>query len=217
MTDDPGRTWRTVAVAAGLLAAFAVGGVTLVVVTEQNLRERIEANERDWRLRGLNVLVPPGRYDNDMFSDTIEVTDPQSLGTTRPVTVYRAARAGEAVALVMTVVAPDGYGGDIHLVVGIDADGTLAGVRVAGHRETPGLGDRIEAARSDWIHGFTGRSLGDPPEERWAVRRDGGDFDQLTGATITPRAVVKAVKRALLYFERERERLFAPYSISGPG
>lgn len=213
MKPDRADLFRRMAVSAGLLAAFALAGAALVALTEKQTRERIEANERAWLLRGLNVLVDPARYDNDLFTDTIEARDPELLGTPEPVTVYRAARGDEAVALVLPAVAPDGYGGNIRLLVGVNADGTLAGVRVSSHRETPGLGDRIEAARSDWILGFTGLSLERPPAERWAVRRDGGDFDQFTGATITPRAVVKAVRRALVYFEREREVLFEPYRL----
>ena len=113
------------------------------------------------------------------------------------------------VAVVLALIAPDGYGGPIKLLVGINADGSLAGVRVVNHHETPGLGDAIDTRRSNWILGFTGRSLGDPSPAQWAVRKDGGVFDQFTGATITPRAVVKAVKRALVYFEAHRDTLFA--------
>jgi electron transport complex protein RnfG len=113
------------------------------------------------------------------------------------------------VAAVFSVVARGGYAGDIELLVGVRADGRVAGVRVVEHHETPGLGDGIEADKSDWIRGFDGRSLGDPPREDWAVRRDGGDFDQFTGATITPRAVVEAVRDTLIYFEDHRDQVFA--------
>ena len=107
-------------------------------------------------------------------------------------------------------VAPDGYSGPIRLLVGVNADGTVAGVRVLSHRETPGLGDPIDAARSDWIHGFEGRALDDPPAAAWTVRKDGGAFDEFTGATITPRAVVHAVRRVLEYAQANREALFEP-------
>ncbi len=106
-------------------------------------------------------------------------------------------------------VAPDGYAGSIRLLVGIGADGRLLGVRVVAHRETPGLGDAIDERKSTWIDGFKGRSLGDPALERWHVKKDGGDFDQFTGATVTPRAVVGAVLDALLYFEANRATLLA--------
>lgn len=200
---------RHILVTALLLFLFAAIGTGLVAFTFDNTHERIAANEREALLRNLHVLVPPERHDNDIFTDTIEVTDPDLLGTPRPVTVYRARKDGRPVAAILAPVAPDGYSGEIRLLVAIAADGRLAGVRVAGHRETPGLGDAIEAARSDWILGFEGRSLGDPDEKGWAVKKDGGVFDQFTGATITPRAVVKAVKKALVYFDRNRQTLFA--------
>lgn len=199
-----------------LLGLFAVLGTGLVALTFDNTHERIAANERAALLRNLHVLIPPERHDNDLFNDVIEVTAPDLLGSAAPVAVYRARKDGWPVALVIAATAPDGYSGPIRLLVGINADGTLAGVRVVNHRETPGLGDAIEASRSDWILGFDGRSLGDPPEAQWAVRRDGGYFDQFTGATITPRAVVKAVKKALLYFQRHSQRLFAEPGLREP-
>lgn len=200
---------RHVLVTGLLLFLFAAIGTGLVAFTFDNTHERIAHNEREALLRNLHVLVPPERHDNDIFTDIIEVTDPDLLGTPRPVTVYRARKDGRPVAAILAPVAPDGYSGEIRLLVAVEADGRLAGVRVAGHRETPGLGDFIEAARSDWILGFGGRSLGDPDEKGWAVKKDGGVFDQFTGATITPRAVVKAVKKALIYFDRHRQTVFA--------
>ena len=106
------------------------------------------------------------------------------------------------------MVAPDGYSGDIHLLLGVDPDGRVLGLRVIRHRETPGLGDYIERRRSDWILGFDGRRLGEPEAARWAVRQDGGDFDARSGATVTPRAVVKAVRRALAGLDAHRAVLF---------
>lgn len=209
------KTGRRMAIAAGLLAAFAATGVGLVAFTELSTRERIAANERAYLMRTLNEIVPAEAHDNDMFSDTIEVSDVELLGTPEAITVFRAFSGGRPVAVILTPIAPDGYSGAIKLLVGIAMDGRLTGVRVTSHRETPGLGDGIEAARSDWILGFDGRSLDDPPIGRWAVRRDGGDFDQFTGATITPRAVVKAVSNALLYFEKNGQALFAPQTNIG--
>jgi electron transport complex protein RnfG len=200
---------RRMLVAAALLGAFAMIGVGLVATTESSTRERIAANERAYLLRTLNQVVPSDRYDNDMFTDMIRVIDAELLGTPNPVAVYRAFAGDRPVAVILTPVAPDGYSGAIRLLVGIGADGSLAGVRVSGHRETPGLGDAIEAQRSDWILGFEGRRIGDPPLAQWSVRRDGGVFDQFTGATVTPRAVVKAVRNALVYFDAHRDALFA--------
>lgn len=203
---------RQILMTAVFLFLFAAFGTALVAFTFDNTHERIAANERAALLRNLHVLIPPDTHDNDIFNDVIEVTNADLLGTGEPVAVYRARKQGWPVAAVLTVIAPDGYNGAIKLLVGINLDGTLAGVRVVSHHETPGLGDTIDAQRSNWILGFTGRSLQDPVLKKWAVKRDGGDFDQFTGATITPRAVVKAVKKALVYFERNSQRLFAPDS-----
>ena len=200
---------RQILITALLLLLFTVLGTALVAFTYNNTRSVIEANARANLLQNLHAMIPPERHDNDLLSDSLEVTDPDLLGTDAPVTIYRARKGGQPVAIILAPVAPDGYSGDIKLLVAIGADGTLIGVRVTAHRETPGLGDPIEAARSDWILKFTGRSLADPNEKHWAVKKDGGVFDQFTGATITPRAVVKAVKKSLIYFQRHRQTLFA--------
>ena len=218
-TEPGGELPRRMLIAGGLLAVFAIVGAGLVALTENATRERIEANERAFLLRSLNDVLPADAYDNDMFTDTIELSDLELLGSSEPLLAYRARRGDEPVAVILNVVAPAGYSGPIRLVVGIGIDGTLTGVRVVAHRETPGLGDGIEAERSDWILGFGGRSLNDPPESRWGVKKDGGEFDQFTGATVTPRAIVKAVRNALVYFSAHRERLFdgATPATDGPG
>ena len=195
--------------AAGILAGFAVFGALLVAITWESTEERIAANEREFLLRSLADVLPDEGYDNAVHDDAITVSDPALLGTAAPVTVYRARLRNQPAAVVITPVAPGGYSGPIKLLVGVLADGTVSGVRVVAHRETPGLGDKIEVERDDWILDFDGRRLGQPPRERWAVRRDEGDFDQFTGATITARAVVSAVRDALLYFEAHRDALFA--------
>lgn len=200
---------RSMGIAAAILVAFAMVGAGLVAGTFIGTREIIAETERAALLANLNSLVPPDRYDNQPTRDTLHITAPQALGTAEPVIVYRARRGSEPVALFATPVAPDGYSGPIRLLVGVYADGRLAGVRALAHKETPGLGDAIEVERSDWILGFAGKSLDDPPPPAWAVRKDGGTFDQFTGATITPRAVVGAVRRFLAYVDANRERLFA--------
>lgn len=200
---------RAAGIAALVLALFALVGTGLVAAGYELTRERIAANERAALLRNLHAVVAPEEHDNDLFRDVVLVHDPVLLRSEDPLPVYRARRGGDPVAALLTPVAPDGYNGDIRLIVGVYRDGTLAGVRVLSHRETPGLGDAIEVERSDWILGFRGRSLGDPKPAQWAVRRDGGVFDQFTGATITPRAIVAAVKRALEYFAAHRNALFA--------
>jgi len=196
------------AIGACILAGFAIAGTGLVALTYTATQGRIAANEQAALLANLNALVPPERYDNDVTEDYIQVIAPEFLGTSEPVTIYRAYRGTQPVALFATPTAPDGYSGPIKLLIGVYADGTLAGVRVLRHKETPGLGDAIEIERSDWIRTFEDRSLGNPPLKHWQVRKDGGVFDQFTGATITPRAVVQAVKKFLLYFQHNRNQLF---------
>jgi electron transport complex protein RnfG len=138
----------------------------------------------------------------------VEVLAPHWLGVDAPQPVHRARKAGAPVAVVLAAVAPDGYNGDIKLVVGITYEGDVSGVRVIAHRETPGLGDGIEEARSDWILQFKDRSLVSPPPEGWKVKRDGGIFDQFTGATITPRAVVRAVHKCLQFYSAHQTDLY---------
>ena len=191
-----------------LLWLFSVVGTTLVAVTQQTTAERIVANEKKVLMRNLHALLPPQKMDNDMTQDSIVIEPSALLGTHGPTLAYRARKNNEPVAVVLNAVAPGGYNGDIHLLVGIYVDGSVAGVRVVKHNETPGLGDGIEVKKSNWILGFDGKSLANPPPEHWKVKRDGGDFDQMTGATITPRAIVKAVKQALQYFQQNKQRLF---------
>lgn len=217
MATDPQKNANTksIAASAAVLTAFAVAAALLLAGTWSVTHERIADNERRARLSALNELVPATAYNNDLFTDTISITAPEALGSTETVTVYRAYRQGEPVAALFTIVAPDGYSGSITMLLGVWADGRVAGVRVLAHKETPGLGDKIELARADWILSFNGKSIGQPPLEEWAVQADDGVFDQFTGATITPRAVVNAVKRALLYFDAHRDQFFAQ-ATAGP-
>ena len=199
-----------------ILGLFALVGGGLVAWIHQLTHPYIEASERAYMLRSLHAVIPPELHDNDIFRDMITVRDAELLGTDKPVPVFRARRNGKPVAVAILSVAPDGYTGPIRLLVGIREDGTLTGVRVLSHKETPGLGDAIDERRSDWILGFKGRSLSNPEPKGWHVQRDGGVFDQFTGATITPRAVVKAVYRTLKYYQRHKERLFSQKSIIAP-
>jgi electron transport complex protein RnfG len=189
-----------------VLGLFAIGTVGSVALLQQGTAERIAAAEREAQVRALAEILPAGSYDNHLLDNRIELNAPE-LGHRSPQLAYLALKAGQPSALILPVTAPDGYSGAIHLLVGIYADGRLAGVRVLSHKETPGLGDKIELAKSDWILGFAGKSLSDPAEEGWAVKKDRGDFDQFAGATITPRAVVKAVHGALRYFDTHRAQL----------
>jgi len=189
-----------------VLGLFAIGTVGSVALLQQGTAERIAAAEREAQVRALAEILPAGSYDNHLLDNRIEL-DARELGHRSAQSAYLALKGGQPSALILPVTAPDGYSGAIHLLVGIFADGRLAGVRVLGHKETPGLGDKIELAKSDWVRSFEGKSLSNPGEERWAVKKDRGDFDQFAGATITPRAVVKAVHGALRYFDTHRAQL----------
>lgn len=205
---------RQMIIGAVLLGCFATVGTSLVAVTYMGTAERIARNERDAMLEKLNTLVPKARYDNDIFHDVIHVTAPEQLGTKEPVAVYRARKTNEPVAAIIGSEAPEGYGGSIKLLVAINVDGSLAGVRVVSHKETPGLGDKIEVERDDWITHFDGHSLSNPEPAQWKVKKDGGIFDQFTGATITPRAVVDGVYRTLTYFDAHQNELFEQSSVT---
>lgn len=198
---------RTMAINAVILGAFAVMGTALVSYTHQAASPLIAENERQAVLEQLNHLIDPTQYNNPILEDTIERTDPL-LGSSQPKRIFRARRDGQPVALILEASAPNGYSGEIKLLVAIRYEGTVAGVRVLYHKETPGLGDKIELHRSNWILSFNDRSLTNPPESLWRVKKDGGIFDQFTGATITPRAVVAAVYNALHWVQRDRDALF---------
>lgn len=191
-----------------VLAGFAVGATSIVAVTEAYTHDKIIENERQTLLSAINALVDSSEYNNDILTDVITLPKNQQLATKEVTTVYRARKDGEPVAAVFTSIAPDGYSGSIKLLVGVYHDGTLAGVRVINHKETPGLGDKINENKTNWILKFKGLSLTNPADSQWAVKKDGGEFDQFTGATITPRAVVTAVKKSLQFFEQNRDELF---------
>ena len=195
-------------IAAGLLAAFGIAGTGLVAFTHESTAQRIAQNERDALLSKIEKILPSGSADNDLLADSLTVRAPEYLGADQT-TIYRGSLAGEPTVVVFSAVEATGYSGPIRLIVGVNRDGTLGGVRVLSHRETPGVGDRIEESRSDWIHDFYGRSLTDPDASGWKLRRDGGLFDHFTGATITPRAIVRAVKQTLEYTRDNWDTLFA--------
>jgi Na+-translocating ferredoxin:NAD+ oxidoreductase subunit G len=191
------------------LIASAGALAALLALVANITRERIARNEQAWIQQRFDQLLPSQRYDNDPLTDRINVTAPDILGINQPIPIYRARRGKQPIAAILHTVAPDGYQGPIELLVGIDYDGTLIGVQVLRHRETSGLGDQFERGEARWLDDFRGRSLNNPPQQRWSVRKDGGDFDAFTGATITPRAIVRATRRALEYYHAQRERIFA--------
>lgn len=196
-----GRSALTLALVGGVLALalYALAQLT---------HDRAVRNEQSWIRQPLEALLDATTYDNDVLADRISVTAPDLLGSEVPATVFRARRGGAPVAAVIHTVAPDGYRGPIELLVAVDVEGTLLGVQVVRHNETPGLGDAFETREQDWLAAFRGLSLNQPPQARWTVRKDGGYFDAFTGATITPRAIVKGVRRTLEFYRAYRERLF---------
>lgn len=195
--------------AGGLLVLFAGLATAMLATTFDITRSEITHNEQQ-ALRALIAQVLPATlYDNDLLEAASFLAADDLLGTRSVSRAWVARKQGQATGVVLEAIAPDGYSGDIALLIGIRADGRITGVRVTAHKETPGLGDYIEIAKSRWIMQFDGTSLTDPTDAGWKVQRDGGRFDARAGATITPRAVVKAVNGALHYFVRHRARLLA--------
>ena len=195
--------------AVAILVAVAVAAAGALALLQSQTAERIRVNASQRLLEKLQAVLPaPERYNNAPQLDVLPVFD-LALGD-ETVPVYRARLDGRPVASVLTAIAPNGYVDEIRLVIGIDTGGTITGVRVLEHRETPGLGDGIQTNRSDWILDFDGRRIDEVPAIGWSLRRDGGDFDHLTGATITSRAVVKAVSRAVQYYAGHEAALFEP-------
>ena len=174
----------------------------------------LEASAAEEKMKLISEVLPRSAYDNDLLKDTLEIAPSTVLGLDETSTVYRARKGGLASALVLEAVAPDGYSGKIRLLVAINLDGTLAGVRVTQHKETPGLGDYIEPKKDKnkarpWITQFNGLSLATVSDREWKVKKDGGRFDSVVGATVTPRAVIKAVRKATQYVAENREQLYA--------
>ena len=191
-----------------VLCVFALIATALIALTFSGTKQQIEQQEVKKRLSILTAIVPTDKYNNDIEHDCILVTAPELLGSSEPQRIFRARLNGQASAAAIEVTAPNGYSGKIKLIVGIDKQTVVTGVRALKHKETPGLGDKIELRVSDWITGFTGTSLSDENSNKWKVKKDGGQFDQFTGATITPRAVVGAVKNAIIYFQQNQASIF---------
>ncbi len=190
------------------LVFFAVIGTTILSATYHLTRDTIAATVEKAKLKLVSQLLPPDSYDNDIMQDIHTVAADEMLGTDEATQVHIARRDGKPVAVVLEAIAPDGYSGQIFLIMAIRKNGELGGVRVVAHNETPGLGDYIDIAKNDWIRTFEGRSRVLFKDELWKVRKDGGVFDHMAGATISPRAVIKAVNRALQYFDAHRDELF---------
>jgi electron transport complex protein RnfG len=191
------------------LAVIAAVCTLLVAATYHVTAERIAANEQAWLERSLEPALSGVFFDGSVTEYKLELDPPHDLPGNDKAIIYRVFSESEPVAALFAVSARDGYAGPIRILVGIEVGGSISGVRIVEHRETPGLGDQIHQSRSDWVYQFDGRSLTDPAEARWLLEVDGGEFDQITGASVTPRAIIKAIRETLIYFDANRDQLFA--------
>ncbi|WP_339339610.1 electron transport complex subunit RsxG [uncultured Oceanicoccus sp.] len=190
-----------------LLGLFAILSTAIIAGTYLSAKETIDKNIRMAEERALLEIIPKSRHNNSMLEDAHRINDSDSLGLRSEKQYYIARQDGEPVAVIFPATAREGYTGDIDMIIGINIDGTVAGVRVLSHRETPGLGDAIDIKKSPWINSFINKSLVNPTVDLWKVKKDKGVFDQFTGATITPRAVTKTVLQTLQYFNQHQQAI----------
>lgn len=190
-----------------LLGLFAVISTAIIAGTFLSTQGAISENIRKAEEKALLEIVPKNRHNNSMLDDAHLINDQDLLGLRDSKKYYIARQNNKPVAVIFPATSREGYTGDIDLIVGINVDGTIAGARVLSHRETPGLGDAIDKKKSDWIDGFIGKSLSNPVASLWKVKKDKGEFDQFTGATITPRAVTKTILQTLQYFKDHQQHI----------
>jgi Na+-translocating ferredoxin:NAD+ oxidoreductase subunit G len=194
----------------GILAGFALIASVLLGITNCSTESTIQQRLDEDLVKSLEEVVPANLHDNDMLQDTVTIPSADfNIGATET-TVYIAKKSGSVTAVSYKFTAPDGYSGAINMIMGIDRDGKILGVRVLSHKETPGLGDKIEVSKSNWILNFVGRSLDNLTPAQWAVKKDGGEFDQFSGATITPRKSIQAINRGLQLFKAHQAQLINP-------
>ncbi len=206
----PGMAART----AAILFVFVIIFTGLLSGAYQWTKPALEASAAEEKMKLVDEVLPRSEYDNKLLEDTVALPATTELGLGEPSTLYIARHAGEPVALVFEAIAPDGYAGKIRLIIAVRSNGAVAGVRVTQHKETPGLGDYIEIKKDKnkqrpWITQFGGLSLADVNEREWRVKKDGGRIDYHAGATVTPRAVAKAVLKAVQWANAQRETLYA--------
>lgn len=195
-----------------IMILFAIAGTAMLAFVYDLTKTPIAESEAQARMALFRQIVPDHLHDNDLLEDVIEIAPDPLLGKRSVSHAYRARLDGKPAGVILEAIAPDGYSGDIKLLIAIREDGVISGVRVLAHKETPGLGDYIDITHGNWIRQFDTKSLEAMPEQAWKVRKDGGQFDYMAGATITPRAVIKAVHQALLYFVLHRDVLFSDSS-----
>ncbi|MCE9632943.1 MAG: electron transport complex subunit RsxG [Methylophilales bacterium] len=208
--SDEQSIWKHAMSTAGVMIAFSVLGTLMLAYVHIITKAPIAEAEREAKLKLLEQVLPASLHDNNLLKDAIPIAAGGELNNRDETLAYRARLQGKPSAVILETIAPDGYSGDIKLLIGIKVDGEIAGVRVLSHKETPGLGDYIDIAHSDWIRkNFDTQSLAKSNNEAWAVKKDGGNFDYVTGATITARAVVKATHKALQYYAAHQQEIFA--------
>lgn len=199
------------------LALFAFVTAGVIAIVQSNTKQTIIANIAQAQARALYEITPQNTLDNDLLSDTLAIGESMQSGDLntdllgpigKDAKIYFAQKDNQTHTLLFPVVAPDGYTTNIQLLVGISIEGKIAGVRVIDHKETPGLGDKIELKKSPWVLSFNGTSLLAPETDNWKVKKDGGEFDSFTGATITPRAVINAVKNSLIFYQQNKQQIF---------
>lgn len=193
-----------------ILGLFAIVTAGALALTNLGTQDRIATAERAAQQKALFEVLPENTHDNDLLNDTLLVPQKnwEQLGLVSEGKIHRARQQGSITALIIPATAHDGYSGDIDMIVGVNRDGTIAGVRVLRHKETPGLGDKIELKKHQWILSFNGKQLGVPVIEEWKVKKDGGVFDQFAGATITPRALVRQIRQVLEFVSANQQALF---------
>ncbi len=194
----------------GILAGFALIASVLLGVTNCSTEGTIQQRLDEDLKYSLEEVVPAALHDNDMLQDTRNIPSAEYNIGAEQTTVYLAKKSAAVTAVCFKFTAPDGYSGAINMIMGIDRGGNILGVRVLSHKETPGLGDKIEVSKSNWILNFVGRSLDNLTPAQWAVKKDGGEFDQFAGATITPRKSVQAIYRGLQLFKAHQAELINP-------
>ena len=192
-----------------LLALFALITALILASTDRLTEDRIAESERLAAQKALFEIVPVERHSNDLLLDVQPIPEQywKTLGLESGGDIHIARLNGQPVAAIIPSITPEGYSGDIAMIVGVNFDGSVAGVRVVEHKETPGLGDKVDLRKSDWILSFNGKSLTNPQAKAWNVKKEKGAFDQFTGATITPRAVIHQIAKTLEYFNQDKERL----------
>ena len=201
--------FKKVSITAAAMIIFSLLASTALSISYFVTKTPIEESDAKAKRTFLNQVIPANLYDNNLVKDTISVEPNPLIGNKKNIDIYRAKKNNQVIAVIIETIAPDGYSGEIKTLVGIDQEDKILGVRVIIHKETPGLGDYIEIEKSQWIKNFDLKSLGEMTEKEWAVKKDGGSFDYVTGATITSRAVIKSTYKSLLYVKENKKRLFA--------